>query len=202
MAGFLARARQDPRTDTAFRLAAAWACGQTTVHGVRALGHAITVANTLGRYVPDAPPQAVTACLLHAVPQWPMSDEAAHRLVEDQCGMEARCLLEALHAEPAGLGVPSTHAVKGHLRLMRTMPWLAHASLTFKIVTLQYAPTRPVQTGNTEPAGFFRAAQDAQLPYLRQVHSHTSGLVPQAMTRDFGQLLEQTRPVTTAAASR
>lgn len=202
MAGFLARARQDPRTDTAFLLAADWARGQTTVHGVRALGHAITIANTLGRYAPDAPSQVVTACLLHAIPQWPMNDEAAHRLVEDQCGLEARCLLEALRAEPAGMGVPSTRAVKGHLQLLRTMSWLAHASLTFKIVTLQYAPTRPARTSDTEAAGVVRAARDAQLPYLRQVHAHTSGLVPRPMSRAFGQLLEQSRPVTTAAASR
>ncbi|MGA5442409.1 hypothetical protein ACPCKW_23220 [Streptomyces griseoincarnatus] len=200
MVGFLARTRQDPRADTAFRLATTWARGQKTIHDVRALGHAINVANTLGRYTPDVPPQAVAACLLHAIPQWPLTDEAAHQLVEEQCGPEARWLLEALRSEHTVLEDPSGRAVEGHLRQLRTMPWLAHATLAFKIVMLQYAPLRAVRTSDTGAAGPFEALQANQLSYLDQVHALTTGLVPQIMTTDFGRLLEQRRPVTTAAS--
>lgn len=202
MAGFLARVRKDPRADTAFRLAATWAGDQKTVHDVRALGHAINIANALGRYTPDVPPQAVAACLLHAIPRWPMPTEAAHQLVEDQCGPEARWLLEALRAEHTALEERSEHAVEGHLRLLRTMQWLAHATLTFKIVTLQYAPSHPGWAGTTEAAGPACAARDHELPYLRQLHTLTTGLVPRIMSDDFGRLLEQCRRVTATAASR
>lgn len=191
MAGFLARTRQDPRAETAFRLATEWGPGQT-VDGLDALGHAVNVANTLGRYVPDAPPQVVAACLLHAIPRWPMADE----VVESQCGVEARLLLEALRDEQAVLAVPD-RAVEGHLRLLRTMPWLARVTVAFKIVELQYTSGRAAESA-WRPFAFL----GDQVPYLRQLHDLAAGVVPQTMSDAYLRLLEQCSPVTTAAASR
>ncbi|MEU0341885.1 hypothetical protein ABZ092_23745 [Streptomyces bobili] len=201
MAGYLARTRQDPRAETAFHLAAEWSPGQTT-DGVDALSHAVNVANTLGRYTPDAPPQVVAACLLHAVPQWPMADEAVHELVEARCGVEARLLLEALRAERAVLTDPSGRAVEGHLRLLRTMPWLTHATLTFKIVTFRYLTGRTVPRRDDEPAGGPFSSPDSQVPYLRQLHALAVAVVPQMMGDAYARLLDQCPPVTTAALSR
>lgn len=195
MAGFLARTRQDPRAETAFRLATEWGPGQT-IDGLDALGHAVNVANTLGRYVPDTPPQVVAACLLHAIPRWPMADEDVHELVEAQCGVEAWLLLEALRDEQAVLAVPS-RAVEGHLRLLRTMPWLAHVTVAFKIVELQYTSGRPAASA-LRP---FASLGD-QVPYLRQLHDLAAGVVPQTMSGAYLRILEQCSPVTTAAASR
>lgn len=196
MAGFLARTRQDPRAETAFRLATEWGRVQA-IDGLDALGHAVNVANTVGRYAPDAPPQVVAACLLHAIPRWPMSDEAVHELVESQCGVEARLLLEALRDEQAVLAVPSDRAVEGHLRLLRTMPWLAHVTVAFKIVELQYTSGRAA-----ESAWRPFASLGDQVPYLRQLHDLAAGVVPQTMSGAYLRLLEQCLPVTTAAASR
>jgi hypothetical protein len=173
-----------------------WGPGQA-VGGVHALSRAVNVVNTLGRYTPDAPPQVVAACLLHAIPKWPMDNEAAHELVEAQCGVEARLLLEALRAEQAVLAAPSDHAVEGHLRLLRTMPWLAHVTFAFKIVTLQYTCGRDAEVA----WGPITSLGD-QAPYLRRLHELPAGIVPQSMSRAYLRLLEQCLPVTTAASSR
>ncbi|MET9083159.1 hypothetical protein ABZX77_14895 [Streptomyces sp. NPDC004237] len=169
---------------------------------MNALGHAINVANTLGRYLPDAPPQVVAACLLHAIPQWPMTGEPAHEFVEAQCGVEARLLLEALRAEHHAMALPSQRAVDGHLRLLRTMPWLAHSALSFKIVSLQYATAYSAQ-GRPDAAAAWkgRVAGGSQLPYLRQLRALAAELVPAVMADDFARLLDQCLPMT-AATSR
>ncbi|QKZ23889.1 hypothetical protein [Streptomyces chartreusis] len=201
MTGFLVQARKDPRAERAFQLSAKWASGQLTSHRVRAFSHATTVTNTLGRYVPNIPPQAVAACLLHAVPKWPQPDRAVHRLVENQCGPEAQRLLRALRAEHNSVGVPSNDAAREHLRLLRHMPWLAHTSLAFKIVTLQHTLSRPARTSRALMGQLARTDQGSQLPYLIQVHALTAGIVPQPMSDEFGRLLEQGRPVPTSTAN-
>ncbi|MGW1041022.1 hypothetical protein [Streptomyces sp. NPDC002547] len=201
MAGFLARTRQDPRAETAFRLATAWSSGQA-INGLDALGHAVNVANTLGRYTPDAPPQVVAACLLNAIPRWPTADEDVYELVEAQCGVEARVLLEALRDEQAVLAKPSDLAVEGHLRLLRTMPWLAHATLVFKIVALQYTSGHAARGRDAEAAWRPFTSQGNQAPYLRQLHDLAAEVVPQTMSVAYMRLLEQCLPMTTAAASR
>ncbi|MDH6522362.1 hypothetical protein [Streptomyces sp. SAI-090] len=198
MAGFLARTRHDPRAETAFRLAAAWGSSQA-INGLGSLGHAVNVANTLGRHTPDAPPQVVAACLLHAIPRWPMTDEDVHELVEAQCGVEARLLLEALRAEQTVLAKPSDLAVDGHLRLLRTMPWLAHATLAFKIVTFQYTSGRTAH--GCQSIAAWRPL-DNQVSYLRQLHDLAVEVVPQTMSGAYLGLLEQCLPVITATASR
>ncbi|WP_086810044.1 hypothetical protein [Streptomyces reticuliscabiei] len=201
MAGFLARTRQDPRAETAFRLATAWSSGQA-IDGLDALGHAVNVANTLGRYTPDAPPQVVAACLLHAIPLWPMTSDDVHEVVEAQCGVEARVLLEALRDEHAVLAKPSDLAVEGQLRLLRTMPWLVHAILAFKIVTLQYTSGRAARGCDAEAAWRPFPFHDNHVPYLRQLHDLAAGVVPQNMSGAYIRLLEHCLPVTTATASR
>lgn len=201
MTGFLARSRTDPRANTAFHLAAVWGPGQS-VHGFDAVGHAVIVTNLLGRYAPDAPPQVVAACLLHAIPRWPMADEAVHKFVEAHCGVEARLLLAALRAEQAVLAMPTADAVEGHLRLMRRMPWLAHVTLSFKIVTLQYATAHAVRRPDIQATGRPGIYLDEQLPYLRQLHALAADVVPQIMTADYVRLLDQYLPMPTAAASR
>ena len=201
MAGFIARSRQDPRAESAFRLAAVWGSGQA-IDGVHALSHAVNVANALGRYTPDAPPQVVAACLLHAIPEWPMANEAAHELVEAQCGVEARLLLEALRAEQTILAELSDGGIEGHLRLLRTMPWLAHATLAFKIVALQYVSERAARGCDAEAAWRPFTFPSNQLPYLRQLHDLAAGVMSQTMSGAYIHLLEQRLPVTVATASR
>ncbi|MFE6939705.1 hypothetical protein [Streptomyces chartreusis] len=202
MTSFLIQARKDPRAENAFQLSAKWASGQLTSHKVRAFHHATTVTNTLGHYVPDIPPQAVAACLLHAIPKWPQPDTTVHPLVEHQCGPETRLLLRALRAEPDPVAVPSNDAFKEHLRLLRHMPWLAHTSLAFKIVILQHTLSRPARTSRALRGQLARTDQGSQLPYLSQVHALTTGIVPQPMSDELGRLLEQSSPKTAPAASR
>lgn len=201
MTGFLSRSRTDPRAATAFRTAAAWSAGQT-VYGLDALGHAINVTNMLGRYTPDAPPQVVAACLLHAIPQWPLANEAVHELVEAECGVEARWLVEALRAEEAVLARPTEQAVEGHLRRLRTMPWLAHATLAFKIVTLHYAlaHTAHARWGAAQ-AWSGLLSQGGQARYLRQLHALATHIVSPGMASAFARLLDQSLSVTVPAAS-
>jgi hypothetical protein len=199
--GFLARSRTDPRANTAFHLAAVWGSGQS-VHGFDALGHAVIVTNTLGQYAPDAPPQVVAACLLHAIPRWPMANESVYKFVEAHCGVEARLLLEALRAEQAVLARPTADAVRGHSRLLRTMPWLAHVTLTFKIVTLQYATARTARRPGIQATGGPGIYLAEQMPYLRQIHALAAEVVPPIMTADYVRLLDQYLPMPTAAASR
>jgi hypothetical protein len=199
--GFMTHSRMDPRADAALRLATAWGPGQT-VDGVNALGHAFNVANALGQYIPDTPPQVVAASLLHAIPCWPMADEAVLEFVEAQCGVEARLLLEALRAEHAVLATPSADAVDRHLRLLRTMPWLAHATLTAKIVTLQYATAHADARRGAEAVRKPGMSIEEQSPYLRQLLAVAREVVPPIMTADYVRLLDQCLPMPTAAASR
>ncbi|MCT9107586.1 hypothetical protein [Streptomyces mirabilis] len=168
-----------------------------------ALGHAINVANTLGRYVPDAPPQVVAACLLHAIPQWPMVDEAVHELVEAECGVEARWLVEAMRAEEAVLAHPSEGAVQGQLRRLRTIPWLAHATLAFKIVTLQYTVAHAAhRRWDAAQAWPPPASHDERPPYLHQLLALATEVVHPVMTNAFARLLDKRPSVTVCAASR
>ncbi|WP_405814678.1 hypothetical protein OG241_08770 [Streptomyces sp. NBC_01390] len=169
---------------------------------MNALAHAVNVANTLGRYIPDAPPQVVAACLLHAIPQWPMADEAVHELVDAECGAEARWLLEALRAEEEVLARPSEDAVQRQLRRLRNIPWLAHASLTSKVVTLQYAVAHAAhRRWDAASAWTPSASRGDQLPYLRQLHTFATGVVPPVMINAFAGLLDQSLSKTVRASS-
>lgn len=204
MVGFLARTLRDPRADNALRLATAWGAGQT-IDGLDALRHAIAVAHILGWHTPDAPPQVVAACLLHAIPQWPMASEDVHALVEAHCGVEARMLLTALRDEQAVLAAPSDRAVEARVRLLRTMPWLATSTLAFKITALQRARGRAASGRDAEAALRQGPSQDLHPLYLRQLQELTAAVVPKRMSSTYSHLLDlldQCVPATTAAASR
>lgn len=91
-----------PTVDTALALARTWCAGHV-IDDAPALGHAIRVALTLDRHVPDAHPELVAAVLLHDSPEFAPAGLTLDELLTARLGPAVTRVVRALEAEHIGL---------------------------------------------------------------------------------------------------
>jgi HD domain len=170
-----------PTIDVALILARKWCAGHV-VGEAPALAHAVKVAATLRRHVPDADPQLVAAVLLHDSPEFapPGVDLDA---VLAELGPQVPRIVRALHAEHAGLdpagGVPFDPADR----------WVWCASAADKIVALLSMLRRAAKSGDAAAFWARRSAFIDALPYFWAFYEAARLRLPQGMAAELGQLI-------------
>lgn len=123
-------APRHPTVDTALALARTWCVGHV-IDDAPALGHAIRVALTLDRHVPDAHPELVAAVLLHDSPEFAPHSVNLDELLTARLGPAVSRVVRALEAEHIGLDT-----IPGGPPIPIGDPWVLHASAADKIVAL------------------------------------------------------------------
>ncbi|WP_055749638.1 hypothetical protein [Frankia sp. AvcI1] len=186
-----------PRIVTAaLDIARYWCAGQI-IDGAPALGHAVRVALTLGRHLPDAPPELLAAVLLHDVPDYARAD-VVDAEVGGWCGTNTLITLWAIHDEHTAMDLYRTSPASAVRRLSRLPDGVAAALAADKTVSLRY-----VLTGarNAPDLAAFWATRHAFLtlvPYLRAFQAATAHRLPESLVRDLDQLVTDAEQITAA----
>lgn len=179
-----------PTVDTALELARTWCAGHV-IDNAPALGHAIRVALTLDRHIPDAHLELVSAVLLHDSPEFAPADVTLDELLTARLGLAVIRVVRALEAEHVGLDT-----IPGGPPIPIDDPWVLHASAADKIVALtsmlSCAATAPV------PAAFWarRAAFRALVPYFRAFHTAAAPHLPVGLAADLDLIVAQVENTT------
>ena len=184
-----------PTVEVALELARSWCAGHV-IDDAPALGHAIRVALTLDRHVPDAHPELVAAVLLHDSPEFAPTDLTTAELLTTRLGPAVTRVVRALEAEHVGLDT-----IPGGPPIPIADPWVLHSSAADKIVALtsmlRRAATAP------DPAAFWarRAAFRALVPYFRGFHTVAAPHLPISMAAELDLIVAQVEQTTTAVAT-
>lgn len=183
-----------PTIDTALELARTWCAGHL-IDDAPSLGHAVRVALTLDRHLPDGPPELIAAALLHDSPEFAPADLNLDELLTARLGPTVTRVVRALEAEHLGLDT-----IPGGPPIPIEDPPVLHASAADKIVALtsmlRRAATAP------DPAAFWarRTAFRDLVPYFRAFHTEAAPHLPASMAADLNRIVTQiehtTRPRT------
>ncbi len=155
------------------------------------------VALTLGRHLPDAPPELLAAVLLHDVPDYARAD-VVDAEVGGWCGTNTLITLWAIHDEHTAMDLYRTSPASAVRRLSRLPDGVAAALAADKTVSLRY-----VLTGarNAPDLAAFWATRHAFLtlvPYLRAFQAATAHRLPESLVRDLDQLVTDAEQITAA----
>jgi hypothetical protein len=183
---------RSPLVDDALVLARSWCAGHR-VDDAPALGHAVRVVLTLGRHVPDVPPDVVAAVLLHDGPEFAPPGQLEHSLAA--LGGRVMSIVRALEAEHQALDQfpVSPELITEHVQgLIDDDVWTLQVTAADKIVAFRALLHRAARSGDV--AGFFarRAALRERLPYFGYFLVAASPLLPASMPTELDQLLRRT----------
>ncbi len=153
-----------------------------------ALGHAVRVALTLGRNVPDVAPELLAAILLHDIPDYAPAD-VVDAEVGGRCGTGTLALLRMIHDEHAAMDLFHTDPAAALRRIDRLPAGLAAALAADKIVSIRYVLTGALTTADLHYYWARRGAFLALMPYFRVFHATTAGRVPAGLAHDLEQLI-------------
>jgi hypothetical protein len=170
-----------PVVEEALRLARAWCAGHI-IDDAPALAHAVKVATTLCRHLPDADPQLVAAVLLHDSPEF-APPEVELDAVLATLGPQVKRIVRALEAEHEAINSPSGPPID------TDDTWVWCASAADKIVALTSLLSRAATSGD---AATFLSKRDAfitALPYLWSFHQAAKPYLPETMAAELGQLV-------------
>lgn len=184
-----------PTVDTALALARTWCAGHV-IDDAPALGHAIRVALTLDRHLPDAPPELIAAALLHDSPEFAPPDLDLDELLTARLGSAVTQIVRALEAEHLGLDT-----IPGGPPIPIADPLVLHVSTADKIVALTSMLCRA--TTAPDPAAFWRrrATFRALVPYFRAFHTAAAPHLPTDMAADLDLIVVQVEQTTAAVAA-
>lgn len=179
-----------PVIDTALALAHTWCAGHV-IDNAPALGHAIRVALTLDRHLPDAHPELVAAVLLHDSPEFARAGVALDEVLTAWFGLTVTRVVRALEAEHAGLDT-----IPGGPPIPIEDSWVLYASAADKIVALASMLRRAAAA--PDPAGFWarRSAFRAQVSYFRAFHTAGAPHLPFSMAADLDVVVTQVEQAT------
>jgi hypothetical protein len=177
--------------DRAMADARAWCAGRI-IDDRPALAHAVRVAVTLGRHVPDVVPELVAAALLHDSPEFAPAGIDLDAVLTARYGPEVTRVVRALEVEHAALDSPDPPiTVDDHPVLL--------ISTADKIVALKSLLRRAALSGDVDAFFGARAGLLRLLPYFRRCHHAGAEHVPRTMTDQFGIVLSRLDQATAPA---
>lgn len=158
-----------------------WCAGQT-IDERPALVHAVRVAATLTRHLPDASPELTTATLLHDAPEFAPPDADLYTILTARYGPEVPRIIRALQVEHHALDQPDPPIATDDRPVLL-------ASTADKIVALASLRRRAHSSGN--PNAFFTARPGLLrlLPHFQDFHQAATGRVPTSMSSQLGHVL-------------
>jgi hypothetical protein len=173
-----------PTVDLALTLARRW-CEGHRIDGAPALTHAVDVAQTLLRYVPDASPELIAAGLLHDSPEFSEpyveSPLDLDSFLEGVFGPEVPVVVRALEREHNAMGDPEQVFCDDRDTLL--------LSAADKIVSLGSILRRAA--GSDDEGAYWEARRpflDA-VPHFRRFFAHAAPVLPADMARELGALV-------------
>ncbi len=171
-----------PMVAEALDLARDWCAGHI-IDSAPALGHAVKVALTLGRHVPDAAPELVAAVLLHDAPEYAPKDINLDAVLTARFGAPVTRIVRAL--ERAHLALDQRPVPE----VTTTDRWILWASAADKIVSLRSILRRAARS--PDPAAFWRARRAfvARVPYFAVFHATAMPYLPPGMAGELASLV-------------
>jgi hypothetical protein len=171
-----------PMVDEALDLARDWCAGHI-IDSAPALGHAVKVALTLGRHVPDPAPELVAAVLLHDAPEYAPKEIDLDILLIARFGLRTARIVRELEREHITLDQRPVPEVTTADR------WTLWASAADKIVSLQSILRRAARA--PDPAAYWRARRAcvAQVPYFAAFHTAAAPHLPPGMSGELARLV-------------
>ncbi|MFY1673933.1 metal-dependent phosphohydrolase [Plantactinospora sp. WMMB334] len=145
--------------------------------------HAVRVAATLVRHLPDASPHLVAAVLLHDAPEFVPPDVDLDRVLTATYGPEVPRIIRALQVEHHALDEPDPPINTGDRPVLL-------ASTADKIVALTSLLRRAREAAAGQDAFFAaRPALLRLLPHFHAFHEAGAGLVPASMSEGLRTIL-------------
>ncbi|MFB9238371.1 metal-dependent phosphohydrolase [Plantactinospora siamensis] len=182
-------APRHPHVARALTDARAWCAGQI-IDDRPALVHAVRVAVTLARYLPDPPTALIAAALLHDAPEFAPPDIDLPGVLTRRYGTEVTRIVYALHDEHAALDQPDPPINTSDQPVLLI-------STADKIVVFRSLVHRAHASGD---AAAFYAARPALLrllPHFHAMHQAARPHVPIAMAAHLGDALAKLTRSTT-----
>jgi (p)ppGpp synthase/HD superfamily hydrolase len=167
--------------DRALRDARRWCTGQV-IDDRPALVHAVRVAVTIGKHVPDAAPELVAAALLHDVPDFAPATLDIYQVLTATYGPEVPRIIAALQTEHRALD-ESDPPIRVDDR-----PVL-FASTADKIVALTSLLRRARATGDVTEFFARRPVLCGLLPHFRAFQQAAHSRVPASMSEHLDAVL-------------
>ncbi len=171
----------------ALDIARRWCAGHV-IDGAPALGHAVRVALTLGRRMPDVPADLLAAVLLHDVPDYARAD-VVDAEVGGRCGTNTLIALWAIHDEHTAMDLYRTDPAAALRRLDRLPAGVAAALTADKIVSVRYVLAGALAAADLRDYWASRIAFLALVPYFRAFHAATAARVPAGLAGELEQLV-------------
>ncbi|WP_131802409.1 hypothetical protein [Parafrankia soli] len=175
-----------PVVDVALGLARVWCAGHA-VAGTPALAHAVRVALTLGRGVPDAAPALIAAVLLRDTPSYADMDVVSER-VAARCGIDTLIALWLLHGEETIAGLFRHDPQAATRRLTGLRPDIAAALVADKTVRIGAVLAGARQARDARVYWAQRRGFLLTVPYVRAVLVATSDRIPASLAGDLDRL--------------
>lgn len=180
-----------PIVADALALAREWCAGHI-IDSAPALGHAIKVALTLGRHVPDPAPELVAAVLLHDSPEYAPKDIDLDALLTQRFGTPVRDIVRALEREHIAL---DQRAVPG---VTTADQWTLWASAADKIVSLRSILRRAAHAADADAYWRTRHGFVTRVPYFAAFHTAAAPHLPPGMAGELARLVIHAEHATAA----
>lgn len=169
---FIQRALADART---------WCAGQI-IDDRPAFVHAVRVAATLARHLPEAPPTLIAAALLHDAPEFVPPSLDLDNILAARYDPEVPRIIQALQIEHQALDQPDPPITTSDRPVLL-------ASTADKIVALTSLLHRARTSGAPDMFFLARPALLRLLPHFHDYYHAGTGLVPPGMSNHLGHVL-------------
>jgi len=158
-------------------------CAGHIIDGAPAFGHAVKVALTLGRHVPDPAPELVAAVLLHDSPEYAPKEIDLDAVLTARFGAPVAAIVRGLEREHIALDQRADPDVTTEDR------WTVVASAADKIVSLRSILRRASRA--PDPAAYWRSRRAfvARVPYFAAFHTAAAPHLPPGMAGELARLV-------------
>ena len=178
-----------PIVAEALDLARDWCAGHI-IDSAPALGHAVKVALTLSRHIPDPAPELVAAVLLHDCPEYAPKDIDLDALLTARLGAPVTVIVRALEQKHVALDQRADPDVT------TTDRWTLWASAADKIVSLRSILRRAARA--PDPAAYWRTRRAfvTRVPYFAAFHTAAAPHLPPGMSGELARLVVRAQHAT------
>lgn len=192
-----------PVIDVALGLARTYAAGHV-IDGAPAFAHAVRVALTLDRHLPEATAELIAAVLLRDAPTRDAPTYAAVDTVSAQvavrCGTDTLIALWLLYDEHTVRELYRHDPAAATQRLSRLRPDIAAALTADKAVRLADVLAGAGRAADRRVYWARRRSVVLAVPYVRDFLTATAELVPGTLTDELGGLVRETHRAVMLAA--
>jgi hypothetical protein len=174
----------------ALDLASTWCAGHA-IGGAPALAHAINVAHTVDRHIPDAPVELIAVALLHDVPEFAPADIDLDAVLTCQLTPAVTRTIRALQRV-------LTAGKAGDIPVEPEDPWALYVSAADKIASLSSVLQRAARADDAAAYWQTRAPFIAQVPHYRVFSQRAAPHLPSGMTAELEHLITRAEHATAA----